>query len=213
MDDQIRTQTQIAQCEFSVIDDSSDKVTTIAFAYFERIRSYIQHEDGLINSRLTWSLTIHGFLFAIFGVLASKTADIYIQAHTGSPSAEQTAPQVLVMSALFLLQILIALFGVDVAIRSEAAIAAAHEALQHIWSIALHSETLRVIPPKLLTREEYEAGPCEIPPQALLVAIKGSRILVAAGRPDEEIVTVQDVKTDGTIQVEFKKKHPANTTL
>ena len=33
-----------------------------ALRYYEIIRAYIVHEDDLVNSRLTWSLTIHGFL-------------------------------------------------------------------------------------------------------------------------------------------------------
>ena len=44
--------------------------------YYERIRSYVVHEDDLISSRLTWSLTVHGFLFAAFGILESKIVDL-----------------------------------------------------------------------------------------------------------------------------------------
>ena len=59
-------QVALGECEFTVIDVPLKDASHI-LTYYERIRTYIQHEDGLINSRLTWSLTIHGFLFAIFG--------------------------------------------------------------------------------------------------------------------------------------------------
>ena len=37
-------------------------------AYFERVRSLVVHEDDLVNNRLTWLLTVEGFLIAGFVV-------------------------------------------------------------------------------------------------------------------------------------------------
>src|SRR5271170_1594006 len=34
---------------------------------YELYREYVRHEDGLVNYRMTWLLTIHGFLYATYG--------------------------------------------------------------------------------------------------------------------------------------------------
>jgi hypothetical protein len=39
-------------------------------------RGYIQHEDTLINHRITWMLTIHGFLYATYGFTLQKLLEI-----------------------------------------------------------------------------------------------------------------------------------------
>jgi hypothetical protein len=36
--------------------------------HFELYRDYVKHEDELINRRLTWLLTVQGFLFAAYGL-------------------------------------------------------------------------------------------------------------------------------------------------
>jgi hypothetical protein len=38
-------------------------------------RQYAEHEDSLINSRLSWNLTVQGFLLAAFGIVALKLID------------------------------------------------------------------------------------------------------------------------------------------
>ena len=45
-------------------------------AVYDSFRGYIEHEDGLINQRLSWMLTIHGFLYATYGIVLTKQADI-----------------------------------------------------------------------------------------------------------------------------------------
>ena len=40
---------------------------TDTLALYEAYRSYIRHEDGLINFRTTWFLGIQGVLFTAFG--------------------------------------------------------------------------------------------------------------------------------------------------
>lgn len=37
--------------------------------YFKLVRAAIEHEDNLVNQRLTWLLTTHGFLLALFSAL------------------------------------------------------------------------------------------------------------------------------------------------
>ncbi len=48
--------------------ESTDKITTqpiiTPLELFKLIREQIQHEDNLVNQRLTWLLIAHGFLFA-----------------------------------------------------------------------------------------------------------------------------------------------------
>jgi hypothetical protein len=80
---QIKDTVKLGECHFTVVDAKFSDASQI-LAYYERMRGYIQHEDGLINSRLTWSLTVHGFLFAIFGLLAGKITDIFITAQKDS---------------------------------------------------------------------------------------------------------------------------------
>lgn len=45
----------------------SDKLSV-----YETFRKYIQHEDSLINNRLNWMLTIHGFLYASYALVLTK---------------------------------------------------------------------------------------------------------------------------------------------
>lgn len=40
-------------------------------------RNYLQHEDNLINNRISWMLTIHGFLYATYGFTLQKKIEIY----------------------------------------------------------------------------------------------------------------------------------------
>lgn len=43
---------------------------------YEAFRSYARHEDNLINNRMTWMLTIHGFLYASYGFTLQKKLEI-----------------------------------------------------------------------------------------------------------------------------------------
>jgi hypothetical protein len=43
---------------------------------YEGFRSYIRHEDDLTNNRMTWMLTIHGFLYASYGFTVQKKLEI-----------------------------------------------------------------------------------------------------------------------------------------
>jgi hypothetical protein len=43
---------------------------------YDTFRKYIQHEDNLINNRITWMLTIHGFLYAAYAFTVQKKLEI-----------------------------------------------------------------------------------------------------------------------------------------
>jgi hypothetical protein len=47
------------------------QTNTAVAAPWELARKIIEHEDNLINHRLTWLITIQGFLFAAFAVVAN----------------------------------------------------------------------------------------------------------------------------------------------
>jgi hypothetical protein len=53
-------------------------------AIYETFRNYVRHEDTLINNRLTWILTIHGFLYATYGFTLQKELEVMraLQHHT-----------------------------------------------------------------------------------------------------------------------------------
>lgn len=55
---------------------SQSDLTPINLEFYKATRAYIEHEDGLINNRLTWALTIHGFLYASFALTAQKIVEI-----------------------------------------------------------------------------------------------------------------------------------------
>src|SRR3954452_6090771 len=43
---------------------------------YDLFRRYIEHENHLVNQRLTWLLTIHGFLYATCGLVLQKKVEI-----------------------------------------------------------------------------------------------------------------------------------------
>jgi hypothetical protein len=43
---------------------------------YELFRDYVKHEDELINNRLSWLLTIHGFLYATYGFTIQKKLEV-----------------------------------------------------------------------------------------------------------------------------------------
>ena len=139
----------IEECHFSV--HANDETLDGALKYYGTLRDYVQHEDGLINTRLSWSLTVHGFLFAIYGVLLGKVADILlelhklVQAHQSLESQGLTGVHLMPLSPyqlertillLVLFQLPVSAFGAWVGYQSQQAIAAAHKALLHLESIA-----------------------------------------------------------------------------
>jgi hypothetical protein len=47
-----------------------------AISIYGVFRDYVKHEDGLINYRLTWLLTINGFLYATYGLTIHKKLEV-----------------------------------------------------------------------------------------------------------------------------------------
>ena len=43
--------------------------------HFKIFRDYMQHEDNLINQRVSWNSTIQGFHFATYGLSQQKLPD------------------------------------------------------------------------------------------------------------------------------------------
>jgi hypothetical protein len=125
---------QLSECEFVALRFVPSKLSlSDILSYYDRLRSYARHEDGLINSRLTWSLSVHGFLLGGYGLLANKVADTLADFNkTGSN------PKVLehVIAGLLVFQFVIAVIGVVVGFLSRRAIDAAHNAIQHVLAIA-----------------------------------------------------------------------------
>jgi hypothetical protein len=125
---------RILDCEFAVIEP--DPTAFDPLKLYDIFRRYLEHEDNLINSRLTWSLTIHGFLFASYGILLGKIADEF--SALPKPEAHALLGEHII-AALFALQALVAILGVLVGFSSRRAIIASHNAIQHLVTIA-HSQ-------------------------------------------------------------------------
>jgi len=43
---------------------------------YEMLRDYAKHEDNLVNNRVMWILTIHGFLYATYGFSLQKKLEV-----------------------------------------------------------------------------------------------------------------------------------------
>lgn len=59
---------------------------------YEIFRSYVRHEDNLINNRMTWMLSIHGFLYASYGLTIQKKMEVYEKIQTGYLTRGDTSP-------------------------------------------------------------------------------------------------------------------------
>jgi hypothetical protein len=58
--------------KYNTFDEAKDK----ALADWKRIRSAIEHENMLVNHRLTWLFTTQGFLIAFFGLIIKLYIDL-----------------------------------------------------------------------------------------------------------------------------------------
>jgi hypothetical protein len=122
----------LADCKFAL--PPPGQTLSDLLGYYERMRGYVEHEDELINSRLTWSLTVHGFLFAAFGFLAGKVVDLMLELY--KPHELAAAQQLkLIVLALIGLLLGVAIIGAAVGYLSREAIAAAHNAIQHLLAV------------------------------------------------------------------------------
>jgi hypothetical protein len=51
-------------------------------------RSYIEHEDELINNRMTWFIQLHSFILATYAISASSIVSVFIEKGTDCTSDE-----------------------------------------------------------------------------------------------------------------------------
>ena len=188
----------IDQCDYSVHPVNPATLTCIElFAYYERLRGYVQHEDGLINSRLTWSLTIHGFLFAIYGLLASKAVDVMSSAR----------PLVDAVYGLLLVQIVAAVIGIFVGYYSREAIVASHNALHHLFAIAAAEGILQIPSPSTTSPAAIPVGAQAVTPASMMGITQGSRVMV-------ETEIVQVTATDNiSFTATFTEAHAAGSRI
>ncbi len=202
-------QIPLSDCRFSVIEDGPAKFSDV-LSYYDRLKSYAQHEDDLLNSRLNWSLTVHGFLFAIFGVLTGKITDLYVQLHNSSPSPTLLEP---VISGLIFLQMPIAIFGALVAYMSRNAIVAAHNAVQHLYAISQFSGPLSHQPKETTIVKEVTVAARAFTPMSEEGIQDGAFLLVEPGSSaDQEIVRVTK-SAHGLFEASFTKPHQAGATV
>jgi hypothetical protein len=203
-----RAKKPLGDCEYVRISEKLSVADT--FSYFERIRAYIQHEDGLISSRLTWSLTVHGFLFAIYGLMAGKLIDILL-----SDKLSSVPPLHWAFSALLGVQAIVALFGFGVGFQSRIAIAAAGRALIHIRSIAHESLALGLETKDSSASLECDAviGPCTVKVCPARGFVDGERVLIDENHESREEYVRVDEGGFGEFKANFKHKHDAGATV
>lgn len=53
-------------------DEKCEKDINLFIKIYQLHRDYIIHEDVLINNRITWMLSIHGFLYASYGLVLAQ---------------------------------------------------------------------------------------------------------------------------------------------
>jgi hypothetical protein len=97
----------------------------IVLQHYEILRSYVEHEDDLINSRLTWMLTINGFLFTAFALLGQHAIDLA----SGNATPPVDSSRVVTLDFLFVILFVIAALGGAVSFIASKAIKAAHYAI------------------------------------------------------------------------------------
>jgi hypothetical protein len=205
----LKEQPDLSTCDFSVIHQSSDQVQDILGLY-DRFRSYVEHEDGLINSRLTWSLTVHGFLFAMYGILAGKVADVFVELHKAPDS-----PRLLedVITGLLALQIVVAAIGAVVGKLSRGAIIASHNALLHLYAISQANAALDVNPPQASVPVAIQPGAQVVTPSSSVKAAVGARLLVYHRKTATgEVVEVTGV-SESTFAAAFGQQHKAGAVV
>jgi len=142
----------LSECAFSVCQNPQD-----VLAYYGQLRAYVQHEDGLINSRLTWSLTIHGFLFALFGIITGKSVDLLAALHE-HPTVKSPDPLASGILPIWGVLATVSLVGLLVGYFSREAIVGAHNALQHLSVIAHRSGPLQIPPPLTESADPTSTG-------------------------------------------------------
>jgi uncharacterized protein with PQ loop repeat len=199
----------LRECDFSVSPLGLSTISDV-LGYYDRIRDYIQHEDDLINSRLTWSLTVHGFLFTIYGILLDKIST-HILALQDNPDSSATMERAIAW--LFVAQIPIALFGAIVGFLSREAIVAGHNAIQHLFAISQASDALRTFTTQTEATDAIAKGRCTVTPVDISGIVQGSLLLVDdQSACNEEIVSVLSAG-NGSFEANFERSHLARAII
>jgi hypothetical protein len=60
----------------TALKDDAKQRRDIRIKHYEVLRDYAKHEDILVNNRVTWILTIHGFLYATYGFTLQKKVEV-----------------------------------------------------------------------------------------------------------------------------------------
>jgi hypothetical protein len=111
-------------------------------AFYETFRNYVRHEDNLINNRLSWILTIHGFLYATYGFTLQKELEV-IRGPLAADFHNSPLCHSLSQAEIFLL--CIALVGACISILGWRSIRAAHKSASSVdfvfRSNAIHTMT------------------------------------------------------------------------
>lgn len=84
---------------------------------YKLFRDYVKHEDELINRRMSWNLTLHGFLFAAYGLSLQMVNQ-----------GAQPGVAIAALSLLYLLPII----GIVVAFLGWRSIKAAQKAIKNL---------------------------------------------------------------------------------
>jgi hypothetical protein len=195
-------------CDFHAAPANDALPNTLKF--YELARGYIQHEDSLVNSRLTWSLTIHGFLFTIYGLLVGKAIDVLMELHK-SPAPHLPSPLEHTIPYLAFLQVPVAVFAIVVSYYSKKATFASHYANQSINTI-IHSSGALLITPANTVRLAIAQGQREVAPDSMSGIAVGMQILVDGGAEEAEVVTVTAI-TANTFSAMYLKEHKAGASV
>ncbi len=105
-------------------------------AFYDRLRSYTQHQDDLINQRLTWYLTLQGFMFTAFVLSLQKQIDV-ISGTGRDLSMNRTGSSLILLG----FGVILALTSVAISLTVRRSITAAVEALsclRHTWESLIH---------------------------------------------------------------------------
>ena len=102
---------------------------------YKLFREYVEHEDTLIDNRLSWSINIQGFLFLTYGYSVHKLAEL----HKESMDAK--------LGPLYILIVVLPIMGAVIGAFSVAGVRAAANAIGRLkirWDgiVAEHPEKL-----------------------------------------------------------------------
>lgn len=106
---------------------------------YDAFRKYVQHEDDLVNQRISWMLVIHGFLYAAYAFTVQKKFDIAekIYKATVEPLPTEQIPAYLreaKLQTVFVLM-LIAIIGFVISLMALCSIVAAKNAAESVQTV------------------------------------------------------------------------------